>query len=192
MNQNKSKSAIIISNIISKIQMTLGIILTAFFTLMTIGAFATNTEGTMIVIILFLIMLAIGILLIVKGKKRSSLIKQFKAYVLRLSNDPFRSIDNLAAATNSSVDRVRANVDQMIKKGYFYNAYIDTTTNCLVFAGQSTVVSDIKVQINYTNNIRPSETEKKYTIATCNGCGAMNKILDGSVGECEYCGSYLK
>ncbi len=192
MNQKKGKAAIIISNIISKVQMTLGIILTAFFTIMTIALFATNTEGTMVVAILFLFMLAIGILLIVKGKKRSSLIKLFKAYVLRLSNDPFRSIDNLAAATNSSVDRVRANVDQMIKKGYFANAYIDTATNCLAFAGQSTVVSDIKVQINYTNNIRPSEPEKKYTTTTCNGCGATNKILEGSVGECEYCGSFVK
>ncbi|MDR2670369.1 MAG: energy-coupling factor ABC transporter permease [Oscillospiraceae bacterium] len=32
----------------------------------------------------------------------------------------------------------------------------------------------------------------RYILVECEGCGAKNKLLEGTVGECEFCGSYLE
>lgn len=31
----------------------------------------------------------------------------------------------------------------------------------------------------------------KYVTVQCKGCGATNKIVSGTVGECEFCGSQI-
>ncbi len=181
-----SKSAIIISSIISKLEIVVGGLLTFFFGIGLIGCLtdeSLNSAGTIIVI---LVLLLLSIFLLYRGIRRGRMIKLFKSYVTRLSTDATHSIDLLAEGTGTSVDVVKRNLQQMIKKRYFANAYIDTQQNRIVFPQQAT----IKTSVSAEPSAAGPDTE--YETVTCKGCGAANKIAKGSGGECEFCGCQLK
>lgn len=232
MIQYKNRSAIVKSNLILIFDLFLGIgSLFDFIMILVALKPDLTTDG----IHALSLMLALGLFLTVKGFKRRALIKRFKIYVKFLSNDPQRSLHNLALATNRSLEKVKDDINLMIKKGYFKNAYIKEHTNCLAIGKpssassnharqnvashdnarksftssnmtgggstafdstrKSTITSDVKIsinQINYFNNMMPNEPEKRYKTGKCKGCGAPYKIPEGSVEECEYCGSYIK
>jgi hypothetical protein len=38
----------------------------------------------------------------------------------------------------------------------------------------------------------PPPSGTKYVLVECEGCGAKSKLIEGTVGECEFCGSYLE
>ena len=134
----------------------------------------------------------LGIYLIKCRLKRNKFIKLFKGYVTILSIDQSKSLDNLAAATNTSVDVVQANIKEMIKKEFIANAYIDLAYNRLVFAGQQPPMSTNTTVSNTSSSEINNNGIKEYKTITCSSCGANNKILEGSVSECDFCGSHLK
>jgi len=187
MNQNrKSKSTIVINLIISKIQIIVGSILTLLFGLTLIVGLFDDVSGEISMITVFFILTALSIYLLLRGIKRGKLIKLFRIYGLRLSTDSNCSMDQLAVSLGTSVDVVIKNVEEMIKRGYFTNAYIDTTSNDIVFTGQaSTKTTDSKI----SNLYNTQNANVEYTTVSCRGCGAINKIIKGTVSECEFCGS---
>jgi len=179
---NSSKAAIVVSQIIEKLQLIAGIIMTILFGLPAIVSIVEKNRKAGVVFTMF-ILAALGVLLIVFSRKRKKLINDFKTYVQRLSVDPTGSIGSLAEGLGTSQDIVKNNINMMIKKRYFSNAYIDTKNNRVVFP----IVSE-QQQINAA---QASQSNIKYITATCKSCGGINKLVKGTVGECDYCGSPL-
>lgn len=179
---NSSKAAIVVSQIIEKLQLIAGTILTILFGLPGIICLFDKKTSAGAIIILF-IFAALGILLIIFSRKRKKLINDFKTYVQILSVDPKVSIDDLASGLGTSQDVVKNNINLMIKKKYFSNAYIDTENNRVVFPVVSEQQQTIAPEAGKSNI--------EYITVTCKSCGGINKIAKGIVGECDYCGSPL-
>ncbi len=181
---NSSKAAIVISGIIEKVQLIAGIVITFIFGITAIACIGDNNSPVDEKIVMF-IFTAIGILLIIFSIKRKKLIKNFRSYVQRLSVDPTCSIENLASGLGTSQDVVKKNLEMMIKKRYFSNAYIDTKNNRIVFSKAS------EQKTNTSEAHQSNEPKIEYITVTCKSCGGINKMAKGTVGECEYCGSPL-
>ncbi len=191
---NNSKTAIVISSIIEKVQLIGGICIAGLFGLVCLVGFSEFEDGDMAALIFCIIITALGVLMIVFSRKRHRLIQSFKTYVTILSNDPTGSIANLAMKTGTSEDVVRNNLELMIKKRYFANAAIDRSTDCILFPNHGTSQPFVN-QANTNNNAfspRAAEEAVKMVTITCKGCGAVNTIVRGKVSECEYCGSSLQ
>lgn len=179
---HSSKTLIMINQTKQMIQSVLGWALALFFGAATIYA-VTDIHGgiDVAVAIMFLLITIIGVSLILKSKKHKKLIKLFRLYTSHLAINPEKSIDFLAMSTNESTQNVIKNIEEMIKYGYFKEVYIDIGKKCLVFANIS----------RKENAAAPNNKNihmNGHIIVICNGCGAKNKIIKGSVGECQYCG----
>jgi hypothetical protein len=134
----------------------------------------------------------IGGSLVYFGLKRKKFIKNFKTYVQKLSVDPTGSISGLASTTGTSVDVVKKNLEKMISKKFFVNAYIDVESNCIIFpaSNNNINVSTNTTQFNVQQNTKQPEIE--YVTVTCKSCGGINKVIKGKVSECDFCGSPIK
>lgn len=136
-------------------------------------------------VLFFLAMVAIGVWLIIKGNKTIKLIKTYYAYSARLATDPEKSIDLLASVMGITVETATKNISDMITAGFFPDCYLDGQHNKLVVpttpqaSSVSTPISNATTQT------------VKYVTVQCKGCGATNKIISGTVGECEFCGSQI-
>jgi hypothetical protein len=178
---NIAKNAVTRTLVASNAQIVIGYIMA--ITCGLIGIIGASTSGlktpldvTMVTI--FFVLMVLGIWQIVRGQKHKKLIILFKEYAARLATDPLRSVNKLAAATGAAAETVKKNMHKMIHKGYFVNAYIDFERNCLVFSQESSTAQQ-------------AESSAEYVRVSCPGCGAKSKIQKGTVGECEFCGSYL-
>ncbi|GEM_PF-1268881 len=180
----KSKSAIMKNAILGKIASVIGWIITLFTLPITIvGIASPNEEGKAGALVFFFIIHGIGIWLITFGVKAKRIIKRFKQYVSIISFQGDNSIENIASATYRSVDFVMKDIDIMIKKKYFIDAYIDFASKELLF----------KNRIAQTDlEVKPVDSKDlEYVKLNCQGCGATNKIVKGKGGDCEFCGSPL-
>ncbi|UWP60789.1 hypothetical protein [Ruminococcus gauvreauii] len=179
---NKSQMAIMISKSIQIIQLICGCFITFLFGLTAIySMFDMEKDGAGTIIIMWILTL-IGAAIIFFGLKRKKILKEYKRYAAQLSTDPTGSIENLASASGSSQDEVYKNLNYMIKKKYFADAYIDKQKNRIVICSKRSGQYD-KPLVN--KNI-------EYTTVTCKNCGGINKIPKGQVCECEYCGSPIQ
>ena len=182
---NSSKAAIVVSQIIATVQVIFGII---SILLGVIGIITYASSGFDILeIIILLIFFGFATLLLVFSNRRKKLARLFKLYVSILSKDGNGSLSNLALTTKSSVNEVQDNLLKMINKNYFKNAYIDLNTLSIVFPNHIQVASAAEVNVRNTVNSSP-----EFHTLTCKGCGGVNRIVMGQVGECEYCGSPIK
>lgn len=137
---------------------------------------------------LFAVIAAAGVFLILKGRKKSYLIRLFYDYSARLSADPQKSIDLLAASTGVPVNEAVQNIKDMIHYGFMTNCFIDSQRNVLVTTHPTGTQSHSQQQVSGGHSTQPPI---KYVMVKCKGCGATNKIAAGTVGECEYCGSKI-
>jgi hypothetical protein len=182
---NKSKAVIVLNEIIQKTQMIVGVC----FVLFGIMGFCVEI-GKLDSMDIFLVIFFIGIgsLLIYFSVKKKKLIKDFKTYVQKLSADPTGSISNLASAAGTSQDVVKKNLENMINKKFFVNAFIDINKNCIVFPSSNNINAGTNAaQSNVQQNTNQPEIE--YVTVTCKSCGGINKIIKGKVSECDFCGS---
>ena len=199
---NKSKVSVVTNQIWQKIETILGWALAAFGIVALIMLFTSpKDESYDSVLTMSIIFLALGGLLIIKGKNRKKLIKDFKAYVQILAGDPYNSLDTIAERTNTPVTIVKKNLQQMIKKNYFANAVIDEGSNSLILNGRpdtqqilSTKTMESLSKVPSVQYQAPGQSQPQVEMLTikCNGCGAVNVVPRGSVVECEYCGNMLK
>ena len=193
---DKSKVSLVISRTISLIQLLSGSFLTFMFGLYTIAIIVDKelyAEGGLSTAIVSLIMAIIGILLIVASQKKSKLIKNFKEYVAVISNNPDGFIPDIAASLGTTENIVKKNLEQMIKKKYFANAYIDHNTNRIVILNKQPLQTSSHISEQTTNNVVPTDPQTNEVITIkCKNCGGINTIFKGTVGECNYCGSFIK
>jgi len=173
---NVSRAAVTISTIIGKLLSIFGYI-TAFITFIVIVVLVEDAANVDEVdIALLLIFIAIAAALITGGIKIKRRIRRFRRYVAFISTSGTTSIDNIAANTGKSVNFVRNDLQKMITKKFFANATIDYVTNEIIIRGVQPVQA--------TN---PGTT--KLEAFTCMGCGASGTRLQGSSGNCDYCGT---
>jgi len=106
--------------------------------------------------------------------------ERYKKYIVLVVNHSQTSIDAIASAMGVPRNVAMADLQEMIKRGYFKGAYIDKANREIHIARPSTQPQQ------ETQAIMP---EKR--IVNCQSCGADN-IVVGRFGECEYCGSLLQ
>lgn len=196
---NRSKVAIVVSRTVSIIQMIAAIAIFIFFGLSTIlfifDAEMRATSG-LFGLILCLVFDALGIWLFTLSRKKSKLIKEFKKYVSAVSNDPDGYIPDIASSLGTSEDVVRKNLELMIKKKFFVNAFIDKNSDCVkILNRQNTAaVQQQRANISYNTATQATPITQAVEMVTvkCSGCGGINTLRKGEVGECDYCGSSIK
>ena len=162
----------------------IGITLIVLGALGFIGLVSEPTEGSGGGIAVAIFFIAGGIALIIKSKKVAKEAESVKQYLSIIINGGERHLDTIAASTGRQYDVVKADVQNMIDKGFLRNAYINESTREIIFttpepvnnAGQATYATTTEVQTK---------------IVTCPCCGANNTVV-GDISECEYCGTPLK
>ena len=160
---------------------------------------STLKDGsTVIKIAVFLIILAIiflaagvtawGVILIIGAaclifysRKMKITGEKYKRYIGIVVNHNMSSIDQIASAMPVPYDEAVADLEKMVKLGFFPNAYINLDARELVLPKQ---------------NVQPAAGQPgvippQVSVKTCTSCGANNSIIAGHVSACEYCGSPL-
>ena len=184
---NSSKTAILAAQLRQKIDSVLG----AFSALMAVGGFGvffTDDKGKrfdMTYLIFALVFAALAVWLILKARKTKALVRNFKNYVQLLAADPENSLENLAGATNSSLDEVKKNLREMINRKFFANASIDEKNNRLVIRRANDMQQIIA-------NSEAAGRPVQQTTVKCPGCGATIAVERGKVVPCDYCGTMLQ
>lgn len=189
---NKSKVAIVVSQIIEKIEMICGGLWAALFAVtLCVSLFDDVKDGAAFVITALLLVL-LGVWVFLCGLKRRKMRLEFKKYVTHLSADPTGSLENIAAASGTSVDVVQKNLQFMVKKKFFADAYLDKTDNRLVLSSMEHKRNEEGTQdYSFAAQSQPQK-EIVYKACKCPNCGGMNKIAQGIVAECDFCGSPLQ
>ena len=184
-----SKARIAVSQIIEKIELIAGIMIAAFFAL--VGIICLPEEEGVGIAITCLVFVIIGIFLVHFSRKRHKLIVDFKKYVTAISADGSGSIEKLSRTLNVAPDVVRNNLDLMIKKKYFVNAFINEETNGIVIGNIIPRKEEAVQSVNKTESTQQNFKRIEYMSVTCPGCGGINKVEKGKSCGCEYCGSPL-
>lgn len=193
----KSKAAIARTKIMIVVQMLVSIIMLLFSTLFLVlyisdWDFAESMGVGQLII--YLSMFVLGITILAAARKSLILLREFKRYVAALGNVENGSIPRLAQYLGAPEEQVRKNLNEMIKRRYFVNAYIDNTTNCLVIANRNhTAANGAQVPHPAADTYTAPVTTQAPAMVTvkCKGCGGINTIQRGTVGVCDYCGSSI-
>lgn len=97
-----------------------------------------------------------------------------------------------------------------VHNGFFMNAELDSTGEYILFQespkdaseGSPTEVTDKSSDTVTKTESLPKDSKfsasdiaapmPKELLVICKGCGAQNTVLQGQIGECEYCGSKIQ
>lgn len=181
-----SKAKVTAVTLWGKLLSIIGYVIIIFFIIGFIGVIYEISDANMTgsaqnlaaLIVTVLIFVSIGVFFILQGLKIKKRLKRFRTYVRIISTERITSIDLIALKLNQSIDFVRNDLQKMIDKKYFANAYIDKENNEIVISGLSFDTSD----------------EREITnpeVVQCKSCGAMNTKQMGSAAKCQYCGSSI-
>lgn len=192
---NSSKTRVVTSSIVGKICSVIGYVYAVYTVFGLIGCIAMQGSGSAdfpIESILVTLPIAIGIsaFFIYKGISIKNRIKRFKNYIHIISFENIRSMQNIAARTNKPVNFVLKDLQKMIRKKYFQNAFIDMRTGEIIINIANSNIQQQKqnampFKMNNVNNVNSKEKVE------CPGCGALNTKVKGSAASCEYCGSSI-
>lgn len=136
-----------------------------------------NVVGPMVFLILG------GIVLFIFSNKLKQYSIKYQKYNAIINNEGIISLDNIAATVQTPYEIVVKDLQDMISRGYFKDAYIDDASREVRLLNKKSQ-EDIKTESN--------KQEQEKIVVACSGCGANNTILKGTVGECEYCGTAIK
>lgn len=182
-----SKSKIMMAIIKGKIASILGWIFAIFWLIGLIAISTSSPAGDAAAgTIICLIFIAISIPFILYGRKVKYSIKRFRRYVDIIITGNETNIDNIAGTIMRPVDFVISDLQDMINKKYFANAYIDRGTHEIVINNRKENINSFQVQ-DESNEAEDTNIQ----IVECKCCGAKNRVSSGSSGICEYCGSSL-
>lgn len=113
-----------------------------------------------------------------KLEKEDKIAQKYLTIILR---DNETNLYGIAAKMNSTYEKVKVDIQNLIDKGILRNVYISEAKKEVVISGNN--VNEVS-----NNNVKVTA---KPRVVTCTSCGANNTIL-GEIGECEYCGSPIK
>ena len=150
-----------------------------FLSLALLGLLACSSEGFKsddVEMITFFTMAGIAFILLGNNTKKKA--KEFKKYISIVINQEITSIDDIAFAIPTTYDNAKKQLGKMIDNGYFEGAYIDEYKREIVVAK--------KQELLYNETASAGDQKSmEMIVVTCNGCGANNKLVKGSVGECK-------
>lgn len=178
---NKSKVAVVVSRLVGMAQLMAGSFLVVVFGISTI-IYLANPSFRWIgkgFFIFCLVVDFIGMILILASRRTKKLIEEFKKCVSVISVENNGNIEELALTIGKPEKRMKKDIELMIKRNYFANAYINHETNTLVIGSASNV--DVSEAIN-----------KEYVECVCKNCGAKINVLKGRSSACDYCGTPLR
>ena len=132
--KDQSKSAVNKSMVLGKIASIFGIVIVFFFAMAGFGVASLKICDS---IPIYLVFIAFGVFLIIKGKLIKDRIKRFKNYIRIITVDYKTNINDIANSTGKTVDFVKKGIQVMIDKKFFLNAYIDKSTNQIVLNKRS-------------------------------------------------------
>lgn len=185
---DKSKVTLVISQIIEKIELIVGFCWGGLFTSVALFCMFDDEADAATMIIMWLFA-ALGIWVFSLGKKRGKMRLVFNQYLTQLSVDPSGSLENLAFATDTSVDVVKKNLQYMIKKKFFTDAFINEQANQLVLPSMA---QRVQQQAETSQYMDFDEVQPEFVACTCPHCGGINKIVKGTTWECDFCGSPIQ
>lgn len=134
--------------------------------------FIDGTLGMLFFVIL-------GLTLVYLGKKSSLRAAKYKHYIDIIVNKRVRSIPTISSAIPVSHDIAIKDIQEMINKGFFDDAYINYNRDEIVFSTEYEIDQSVR---NY---------KLEMIVVPCNGCGANNQVEKGQVEKCQYCGSLI-
>lgn len=126
-------------------------------------------------------LIIMGIILISIGIYTRKSAKRFLNYLDLVVDQGYSSIDSVAASMSTNYDVAKRDLQKLIGDGYLNGSYIDESAREIVFPMNKSITYKITVNDSLDNN------EPKAV--ACKSCGAINKVIAGTVGECEFCGS---
>ena len=176
---NTSKAAVVASAALGKLASIIGYTGVVFFGLGMLGRTMSDRQAGISVIVVLFVLGGCSVLLILKGRQIKRRIKRFKRYVALISAYQMTSIEKLAENMLQSVVFVKKDLQTMIDKQFFANAFINQATNEIVIGGM--VASPA-----------PAVQQPKVESFTCSSCGAAGVKVQGALGICEYCGVVVK
>lgn len=195
---NKSKAAIAKSRTTIVVEILVGLVMLTFFGTATVmymvdPGYASDLDISFFIVCLVLDV--IGLRLVISARNGSLLLKEFRRYVAALPNVQDGSIPCLAAYLGTPEEQVRKNLERMMKKRFFANAYIDSSSNCVVISNrQNTTANPTQPPHPGASAHTAPATSQSIEMVTvkCKGCGGINTLQRGMVGVCDYCGSSIK
>ena len=175
----KSKINLIAASLKGKIQLICGIGLVIF----SMGGFSVEIPARDVVgIIIAIAVLSLGLFLIYRFYRIQKLISRFRLYVSILSNQSSMSIYALSQTAGFPEQQVAKELQTMIDRRFFADAYIDRGKRCLVFplmeqeAKKETTESD----------------DDLYVTTVCPICGGSNRVVSGKNNRCMYCDNIIR
>lgn len=187
---NRSKAAVIIHQFRQKIESFSGWTLAILMGLMIIVSLTDRLSDDVGVYVMMIFLLAAGVWLILKGKKRKKLISDFRNYVQILAGNPSCPLDVIARKSSTPLETVKSNVRWMIRKGFFVDAVIDEETDRLILNGETATRPEPEAVRSMPQ--KPVQAEIEMFVVKCSGCGSVHQVPKGRVIPCEYCGNMLK
>lgn len=176
---NTSKGAVTAYSILGKILSLIGYIGFLFF---LIGGAALISEGDSDSFIVCLVLMAVFFFLIIKGSQMKRRIKRFRRYISLISKERITSLVGIASRTSRPIDFVKKDLQKMIDKKFFFDAYLDLQRDEIIINNQNSTVSEV---------YQPVQTKIETETVKCPGCGAANARQKGKFINCEYCGSLI-
>lgn len=160
-----------------------GWVLTVLSIIYLIGALGDSTIAIGDMIFTVLLFGSSGVGLIVLGKKSKKNAEKIKKYIALVVNQEVTSIEDIATAVALPYEITKRDIQKMIDKEYFTGAYINESTKEIVLPNNHKQGDEKQECINV------NKANAEMLVVTCKGCGANNKVIKGSVVECEFCGS---
>lgn len=102
----------------------------ALFGLLYLFTNLSSMDGTLLVF--GLIFLCGGVAMVVWAKKRKKLINDLREFMKILSCDESGSLANVSSAMNRPIEKIKAEVNKLIKLEFLQGVFIDEASNCLV------------------------------------------------------------
>ncbi len=143
----------------------------------TIGALENPTLTLGNILSGLILLVGCGSLMIMLSNKSKKNAEKYKKYTYLVIYQKITSIDNIASNIPTTYEMAKRDLQSMIDKGYFEDAYINEGTR------------EIMLLSVHLTNAEMDKGTKEYIVVNCSSCGANNKVIRGSVGECEFCGS---
>ena len=190
-----SRAKITISTLISKIMGLVGYVVGIFFALIALVLLIDgDISGALI---LFFVFAFPFLLLAWQGRRIKKRIMRFRSYIHFISTQQTGSLHVIATQTNLPVEFVKTDIETMIRKRYFVNAYINHETMEICFAGKTSFPHSGMQQIGVVaatsssshTPFAPGQSVARLESFTCGGCGASGTKPQGGSAICEYCGT---
>lgn len=124
-----------------------------------------------------------GVLIMRFARKLKRTGEEYRKYIDVVINQERRTLEDVASQMGKNYEQTMQGLQQMIDKGYFTGAFIDTMEHTIVFPSRP-----------QQREMKPDNgrEEPQQKIVKCPNCGGNNVVEAGRIHECDYCGSPIK